>query len=305
MNRSIIRLSAVGVFCVVAMVARAEADHPGAEPGPNHAARTISALIETRSATAPQDSVPHTGKVVQFVERTRFSEMERKQLAALHQQLVAAAQVPLPAETACPLAQRLAQHILDRLIEGSRLRQVIQEADFPVHVVVTCGVANFPDAEIRAGVLAISAELILAMSSEDEIAAMMGHELGHYVLAHEAQKLQTHRRLTQRAARMQSIRHEFEADAEGLILLANAGYDPHAAIDVLKSIRAIVRDRGWQSGEGHPDIGERIRRLTQDLSHAGLSQTPRRTVGLAAIHDELKSRPRALLKKREATALPF
>ena len=306
MNPFTTRMITVTAFCVVALVARANGlDHPGTAFGPHRAALMVSVIMEARRAAPPLEPAPHHARAVQFVERTRFSETERAQLVAFHHRFVAQWQAPLPGEIACPLAQRYAQRILDRLIEGSRLRQAVQDADFPMQVVVTCGVADFPDAEIKAGMLEISAELILALSSEDEIAAMMGHELAHYTLAHEAQKLQTHWRLTRYAARVQSINHEIEADTEGLILLANAGYDPHAAVDALKVIRTIMHARGWQSNSGHPDIDERIGRLTQEIARAGLEQVPRRTLGLAAVHDEIKNRPRALLKKREEAASSF
>lgn len=300
MNPSLARMISISVFCGAAAVAHAEElNQADTTFGPQQVAMMVSVIKQARRAAPPQEPLLHHVRTVQFVERTRFAETEREQLRAFHRQFSAASQAPLPAEVACPEAQGYAQRILERLIEGSWLRQALQDADYPVQVAVTCGMADFPDAEIKAGVLEVSAELILAMSSEDEIAAMMGHELAHYTLAHEAQKLRTHGRLTHYATLMQSIDHEFEADAEGLILLANAGYDPHAAVDALKVMRAILQTRGWRGGAGHPDIDERIAKLQRQIAYADLKPVGRRTVGLSAIHDEIKQRALALLKKRE------
>lgn len=236
---------------------------------------------------------------VQFVDPTRFSQHDREKMRAYHDEFAAAINTAQPADAACPKTQRYVEGILDRLIDASSLRQAMQHADFPVHLAVTCGVVDHPDAEMKAGVLEVSAELILAMASEDEIAAMLGHELAHYTLAHGAKRLAVHARLTPYAARVMSVTHELEADAEGLILLTNAGYDPHAALDALKAIRTILHTHPLQSGAGHPDIDDRIRRLQQRISEAALIALPRRTRGLTHAQDELRQRPIALLQKRE------
>jgi Zn-dependent protease with chaperone function len=306
MNTTLTKTITLCAFGGMAMVAWAnEPDTPDPMAGSHRARLLLSVVTHARRAAPPPEPALYPGRAVQFVERTRFPTAEREQLLAFHRKFSAAWQTPLPTQIACPLAQRHAQRILDRLIAASSLRQAVETADFPVRVVVTCGIADFPDAEIKAGVMEVSAELMLAMSSEDEIAAMMGHELAHYTLAHEAKKLQTHGRLAPYAARLQALNHEIEADAEGLILLANAGYDPYAAVDVMKVMRGILRERGWQSDAAHPDIDERIDRLAQVISHAGLQQAPRRTAGIAAVHREIRGRPGALLRKREDAALSY
>jgi predicted Zn-dependent protease len=165
-------------------------------------------------------------------------------------------------------------------------------------------VADFPDAEIKAGVLEVSAELILALPSEDEIAAMMGHELAHYTLAHDEKRLEVHARLTPISARTLSLDHEIEADAEGLILLANAGYDPDAAVDALKVIRTIVLARQLQTDASHPNLDDRIRKLQQQITKAGMQTVPRRVQSLAAIQEEIRRRPAALLKNARAMLVP-
>lgn len=289
------------LLATATMVCAAEPDHATATQDAQKVVMALSVINTARRVEPPADLRFNHIRAVQFVERTRFTPEHREKLRAFHDEFVAAGKTPLPAELACPLAQRYAQGILDRLIDASALRQAMLQADFPVQLVVTCGVADFPDAEIKAGVLEVSAELIIAMPSEDEIAAMMGHELAHYTLAHEAKKLEAYARLTPFSARALSIEHELEADAEGLILLANAGYDPYAAVDAMHVMRAILHTRSLQTDAAHPDMDDRIRNLQRQISQTGLVALPRRMRGLAAVHNELRQRPLALLKKREGT----
>jgi predicted Zn-dependent protease len=288
------------LIATATVVCAAETDRATTTHDTQEVAMALSITQTVRRVEPPADLRFNHSRAVQFIERSRFTQEDREKMRAFHDEFMATGNTPLPAEVACPHAQRYAQSILDRLIDASGLRQAMLHADFPVQLVVTCGVADFPDAEIKAGVLEVSAELLLALSSEDEIAAMMGHELAHYTLAHEAKKLEVHARLTPYAARALSIDHELEADTEGLILLANAGYDPYAAVDALQVMRAIVHARSLQTDAAHPDLGDRIRHLERQISQAGLNALPRRTRGLAAAQDELRRRPLALLKRRES-----
>jgi predicted Zn-dependent protease len=292
------------LFVTAAGVCAAATDQDTATHDTQKVALALSVSRTGRRVEPQEDLRFNHSRAVQFIERTRFSPEDRKKLRAFHMEYVQAWQAPLPAEVACPQAQRFAQRILDRLIEGSSLRQAMQQADFPVQLVVTCNVADFPDAIIKAGVLEVSAELILALPSEDEIAAMMGHELAHYTLAHDEKRLELHSRLTFISARALSIEHEIEADAQGLMLLANAGYDPYAAVDALKVIQSILLAHRLQTDASHPNLADRIRKLQQQITQAGLQTVPRRAQSLTAIQEEIRRRPAALLKNARAMLAP-
>jgi predicted Zn-dependent protease len=292
------------LFATAAGVCAAGLDQPTTGHETQQVAMALSVIAAGRRVEPQADLRFNHSRAVQFIERTRFSPENREKMRAFHQEYVQAWQTPLPAEVACPYAQRYAQRILDRLIEGSRLRQAMQHADFPVLLAVTCGVADFPDAIVKAGVLEVSAELILALASEDEIAAMMGHELAHYTLAHDEKRLEVHRRLTFFAARTLVIDHEIEADAEGLMLLANAGYDPYAAVDALKAIQTILLAHRLQTDASHPNLDERIRLLQQQITKSGMQTVPRRAQSLTAIQEEIRRRPAALLKNARAILAP-
>ncbi len=292
------------LLVTAAAVCAAATDQPATAYGTQKVVMALSVNKAVRRVEPQEDLRFNYSRAVQFIERTRFSPENREKMRAFHQEYVQAWQTPLRAEVACPQAQRYAQRILDRLIEGSRLRQAMQRADFTVQLAVTCGAADFPDAIIKAGVLEVSAELILALTSEDEIAAMMGHELAHYTLAHAEKRLEVHARLTVFAARTLALDHEIEADTEGLVLLANAGYDPYAAVDALKSIRTLMLARRLQTDAAHPSLDDRIRNLQQQIAGAGMQSLPRRAQGLAAIQAEIRQRPATLLKNVRATHAP-
>jgi predicted Zn-dependent protease len=299
------RIVSTALLAMATVVCAAATDQPTTTHETQKVVMALSVITTGRRVEPQEDLRFNYSRDVQFIERARFSQADREKMRAFHKEFMQARQVPLPDEVACPQAQRYAQRILDRLIEASRLRQAMQHADFPVQLVVTCGAADFPDAEIKAGVLEVSAELILALPGEDEIAAMMGHELAHYTLAHDEKRLEIHTRLTVFSARALSIDHEIEADAEGLILLANAGYDPYAAVDALKAIRAIVLARRLETDAAHPNLDDRIHKLQQQITKAGMQTVPRRAQSLAAIQEEIRRRPSALLQNTRAMPAPY
>jgi predicted Zn-dependent protease len=292
------------LFATAAGVCAAVPDQPTTAHDTQKVVMALSVIRAGRRVEPQEDLRFNPSRAVQFIERTRFSQEDRETMRAFHKEYVQAWLAPLPAEVACPQAQGFAQRILDRLIEGSSLRQAMQQADFPVQLAVTCNVADFPDAIIKAGVLEVSAELILALHSEDEIAAMMGHELAHYTLAHDEKRLELHSRLTFISARALSLDHEIEADAQGLILLANAGYDPYATVDALKVIQTFMLARQLQTDASHPSLDDRIRKLQQQITQAAMQTVPRRTQSLTAIQEEIRRRPAALLKNARATLAP-
>jgi Zn-dependent protease with chaperone function len=127
-----------------------------------------------------------TDRLVQALEHHEFSTALRERMLAFNKQYLELRPV-LPIEhMPCPTAQRYAQRVLGQIIQGSSpaLREVLIRADFTVTITVTCDIASLPDAEMKAGILDVSAALILLLASEDEVAAVLAHELAHFTLAH-------------------------------------------------------------------------------------------------------------------------
>ena len=120
----------------------------------------------------------------------------------------------------------------------------------------------------------------------DEIACVVGHEMGHVVRGHAMERI-TNQLLTSAAARVTRIPggllsqwilstgmkllsstysqdQEFDADEFGARLAAAAGYDPRAAIRAFERLQGLETDSERplaQYFSSHPPLAERIERL--------------------------------------------
>jgi Zn-dependent protease with chaperone function len=123
---------------------------------------------------------------------------------------------------------------------------------------------------------------------EDEIACVVGHEMGHVVHGHAMERI-TNQLLTSAAARVTSIPggllsqwilstgmsllhsaysqdQEFDADEFGARLAAAAGYDPRAAIRAFERLQRLETDAELPLARyfsSHPPLARRIERLTR------------------------------------------
>jgi Zn-dependent protease with chaperone function len=128
--------------------------------------------------------------------------------------------------------------------------------------------------------------LELCCFDEDEVACVVGHEMGHVVRGHAMERI-TSQLLTTAATRAARIpggllsqwilgagvslfhsaysqERELEADEFGARLTAAAGYDPRGAIRVLERFQRAEVDGGLPLAEyfsSHPPIAVRIQRL--------------------------------------------
>ena len=135
------------------------------------------------------------------------------------------------------------------------------------------------------GKVSVFTGLFKVAESDDQLAAVMGHEVAHSIARHSAERIS-------KAAIAQSVTEgivegtgneaygqgfailaeygfnlpnsrsaESEADHIGLILMAKAGYDPRAAVQFWRNMEAAGLGGGaeWQST--HPSPGNRIQQL--------------------------------------------
>ena len=142
------------------------------------------------------------------------------------------------------------------------------------------------------GVMQVWTGLLLRVSSEDELAAVLGHELAHYTQLHTLERLHSIRdsmttgsvldfglilltgvplpvgQLVAVANVMAFSREqEEEADLLGVKFMAQAGYDPSAAVRVWNMIVEEEENAAVKSGEPgffsktHPSTDDRIEKL--------------------------------------------
>lgn len=161
--------------------------------------------------------------------------------------------------------------------------------DFRVYLVRNPG---FNASMTATGMMQVWTGLIVRVTSTDEIAAVVGHEIAHYTRLHSLQRFRDLKSklatasffdlgfavLTGisapvgQAAAILSIlsfsrSQETEADILGTRLLAEAGYDPHAAYDVWYELlaeeeaAAVKREKPGMFSQTHPNSAERAEYL--------------------------------------------
>jgi predicted Zn-dependent protease len=150
------------------------------------------------------------------------------------------------------------------------------------------------------GKVGVNSGLIdLAAGNQDEIAAVMGHEIAHVALRHSNKRMSqaiglgvggvildvamrnqtsTDRMLGRAAygvgttvglALPFSRENELEADHRGLYYAAMAGYDPRGAVSFWKKMEAKNKGKRMpQFLSTHPNPGNRIQFLNEKMDHA-------------------------------------
>ena len=146
------------------------------------------------------------------------------------------------------------------------------------------------------GFMSVWSGLILRCESEDQLAAVIGHEIAHYVRRHSVQRFEAMRDSITAAqlfgvvtsmvgvpigslallgaygqVQAYSRDHEREADAMGFMLMTEHGYDPNAAPQVWKNLVAEREAAGEDAPDpffaSHPPSEERMETL-QELATA-------------------------------------
>ena len=185
---------------------------------------------------------------------------------------------------------------------GSRVvRNTRRKIEFRFHFVPDPSLINA--FALPGGHVFVGWGLLQQMHSEDELAFVLGHEIEHVDHYHAAERVQIEARLHKlnldvlaEAASIPlslwqagySKDEEFEADREGLLLSAAAGYSPQAAVDLMNTFIRLdnqyVRRSETPAGaltqiavEGleayfrsHPLPSERLGRVRTLIGEAGL-----------------------------------
>ncbi len=149
------------------------------------------------------------------------------------------------------------------------------------------------------GQVFVTTDMLTFLQSEAELAAIVGHEISHVDLRHCVERFQYQHALkkvgVEPLGQMAQIargllavgygkHQELEADAQGVRLSAEAGYDPAAAVDVFTRLQARfgpkqkrpprtpIGELGQAVGQGlgsyfdsHPTSSERARRLQRQV----------------------------------------
>ena len=137
------------------------------------------------------------------------------------------------------------------------------------------------------GKIYVSRGLLALANSEDELAAVLGHEITHAAERHAAARIEHARRINplslgfQRAATLAAYGRDQERDADrgGQILAARAGYDPSGIATFLRKLDAAERyEVGWSRLPNflatHPTSPQRSALAAQRASELEWTRTP-------------------------------
>jgi predicted Zn-dependent protease len=140
------------------------------------------------------------------------------------------------------------------------------------------------------GSVDVNTGLFQVVKTEDQLAAVMGHEIAHVVARHPEERISREALVGTGAAVLGaaapdlaglassaatlglilpfSREQESEADVIGLQYMARAGYNPRAAVQVWQNFAAASSGEPPAFLSTHPSHGDRIARLQEQMPEA-------------------------------------
>lgn len=192
------------------------------------------------------------------------------------------------------------ERVFRRVVAGSR----------PTHWAMQVRIVN--DKAVNAfafpnGMLYVNRGLLDMGVGDDELAFVMGHEIGHVTLQHGRRQIEAAQStavvtgilvqiltggrntvanlgaaaLSKLVTSGYSRDHENEADREGLEAMAKAGYNPIAALSFFDKLKKVSKEGGIRVFASHPMTDERVRHvqawLTAHPQYTAAAPAPRPT----------------------------
>ncbi|MBS0655549.1 MAG: M48 family metalloprotease [Verrucomicrobia bacterium] len=171
---------------------------------------------------------------------------------------------------------------------GNKLARASARSHLPYEFVIVND--STPNAwTLPGGKIAINRGLLTELHSEAELAAVLGHEIVHADARHGAKGIERGMLLQGGVVALGTLMnntkyndilvqggsvgamlinqkygrgHEFEADRYGMVYMTEAGYDPHAAVQLQETFLRLSKDKdpNWVEGlfASHPPTRDRI-----------------------------------------------
>lgn len=183
-------------------------------------------------------------------------------------------------------AQKLVKSVGQRIVQNSDARQTPYQYDF--HLLADPNVVNA--FALPGGQVFITTALVAQFETEDELAGVLGHEIGHVVARHGAERI-AKQELTQgltgaavvasgdyntaQAAQMiaglvnmsYGRDQELESDDLGVRFMSQAGYDPEALITVMEILeKASGGQRQPEFMSTHPSPENRVQKIRDAIA---------------------------------------
>ena len=185
---------------------------------------------------------------------------------------------------------------------GARLAQtpIAQKSGYPFRFHVLADTRTINAFALPGGQIFITMALLTRLETEGQLAGVLGHEIGHVVARHSAERIakalfqqgltgafaigtgsmdaaQISNMVGQMLMLKYSREDEYEADDLGVRVMAEANYDPRAMVGVMRILERASGGGGripeWAST--HPDVANRILRLEKILRERYPQGVPR------------------------------
>ncbi len=190
-------------------------------------------------------------------------------------------------------ASQLVNDVCARLVSRSDARQAAEYYRFECHLLADPNTINA--FALPGGQVFITEGLLSKLSTEGQLAGVLGHEIGHVVARHSAEQMakaqltqgltgaavlatyDPNNPSTQRTAAVAAMigqlvsmkfsrSDELEADRLGVKLEGEAGYDPRAMVEVMKVLEAEAGgSRQPEFFSTHPNPENRIPRIEEAI----------------------------------------
>jgi S1-C subfamily serine protease len=132
----------------------------------------------------------------------------------------------------------------------------------------------------------LNAGIVRMARNDDEIAFVIAHEMAHNILGHIANSANTSRMLFGRIFGASAPRDaESQADAAGVSLMREGGYEPQGAVQFLETAR---RKMWWAVSFDHPGFGSRLRTVSMAIANHPIGFGPVATADPAVKMDPTK-----------------
>jgi predicted Zn-dependent protease len=155
------------------------------------------------------------------------------------------------AELECPRTSQWIRRVFNRLLGANSLDHFFSSQNRNVELVILCPNGNGAVASSTADTVLISAAFVKNfMSTEDEVAFLLGHELAHVLAGGHLEFVARNRPPN----RYESQKAESQADENGLVLAAKAGYDPLTSINFMKRLSRAMPEEGAWAETSHPPV---------------------------------------------------
>lgn len=228
---------------------------------------------------------PYTGED-QYVNITPEQEI------ALGLQAVPEMEAQFGGESNNSEAQRLVDEVGQRLVESS----VAQESEYPFEFTVLGDDQTINAFALPGGQVFITEALLSQLETEGQLAGVLGHEIGHVIARHGAQRIAQQElaqgitgafvmatydpenpnsanatyiaQLVNSLVTMKFGREdELQSDSIGVEIIADSGYDPRSLIGVMEILDSASEDgRPPEFLSTHPDPGNRVATIEAEIA---------------------------------------